>query len=493
MPKFMKKRLLLKTIFVITLLTPLMHSCDNEPVDAIIIQDSDGDGIPNNLDNCITIANPDQADDDNDGIGNPCDEVVNPDTDGDGIPDNMDNCIEIANPDQADDDNDGIGNTCDDVITTPLFECINGMAGEYPCDGYDLMAQIPVSVLANTMGNPEGSDIWGWTDPLTGNEYALIAMTNSTAFVDITNPTLPVFLGRLDTADGANFWRDVKVHNNHAYIVADGSQNLNHGMQVFDLTKLRNVTNPPINFTSDAHYTEFGKAHNIVINEDSGYAYAVGSNTFGGGAHFINIQNPTNPIAEGGFNGYSHDAQVVTYTGPDSDYFGSEILIGSNENEVVIADITDKANPVTISTIAYNNIGYTHQGWFTEDSRYFILGDETDEIGFGNNTRTIVFDFNDLDNPTLHLDYFGPTAAIDHNGYVKGNTYFLANYTAGLRMIDITNIASGTMTETGFFDTHPENNSTSFNGAWSVYPYFASGNIIISDIERGLLIVRKSE
>ena len=88
---------------------------------------------------------------------------------------------------------------------------------------------------------------------------------------------------------------------------------------------------------------------------------------------------------------------------------------------------------------------------------------------------------------------FGPNAAIDHNGYVKGNTYYQANYTAGLRMIDISDIAGRNLTEVGFFDTHPENNATSFNGAWSVYPYFASGNLIISDIERGLFIVRKSE
>ena len=159
---------------------------------------------------------------------------------------------------------------------------------------------------------------------------------------------------------------------------------------------------------------------------------------------------------------------------------------------VFTIDITDKNNPITISTIDYNNIGYTHQGWFTEDMTYFILGDETDEIGFGNNTRAIVFNFTDLDNPEYHTDYFGPTTAIDHNGYVKGNTYYQANYTAGVRMIDISDIAAGTLTEVGFFDTYPESNSTSFHGAWSVYPYFESGTIIISDIEGGLFVVRKS-
>ena len=138
------------------------------------------------------------------------------------------------------------------------------------------------------------------------------------------------------------------------------------------------------------------------------------------------------PISEGGFaaGGYSHDVQVINYFGPDADYNGKEILVGSNENEIVIADVTNKANPITISTIAYSNIGYTHQGWFTEDLNHFIVGDELDERDFGNNTRTLFFDLSDLDNPVYDFDYLGPTSAIDHNGYVNGNDYFLANYRA---------------------------------------------------------------
>jgi choice-of-anchor B domain-containing protein len=183
---------------------------------------------------------------------------------------------------------------------------------------------------------------------------------------------------------------------------------------------------------------------------------------------------------------------VVTYNGPDTDYTGKEILIGSNENEIVIADITDKANPIQISTISYNNVGYTHQGWFTEDLKYFILGDELDEQNFGGNTRAIAFDFTDLDNPVFKMDYFGPTTAIDHNGYIVGNTYYQANYSAGMRAIDISNIENNIMTETGFFDTHPEDDNANFNGVWNVYPFFTSGNIIISDRSRGLFIVKKN-
>ncbi len=374
-------------------------------------------------------------------------------------------------------------------IIEPLFACQNGMAGIYPCNDYDLMGLVDIVTLGGS--GAEGNDSWGWTDSSSGKEYALVGTSSGTAFVDISDPTQPILVGRLPTATVNSLWRDIKVYDNHAFIVSEAP---GHGMQVFDLTRLRNVVNSPVTFSSDALYTEFGHAHNIVINETSGYAYIVGSDTFNGGPHFINIQNPTSPIAAGGFadDFYTHDAQVVSYNGPDTDYAGREILIGSNEDEVVIVDVTDKSNPVYISGIGYNNIGYTHQGWFTENLKYFIVGDEVDELNFGINTRTLVFDFTDLDNPVLHLTYLGPTRAIDHNGYVSGNLFYQSSYTAGLRIIDVSGLDGGTMSEGGFFDSYPPDNSTSFHGAWNVYPFFESGNIIISDIEGGLFIIRKS-
>jgi len=384
--------------------------------------------------------------------------------------------------------------------------CISGFAGEYPCNGYDLMSNIPVDVLANTNGTPEGSDLWGWTDSTTGKEYALAAMTNSTAFVDVTDPVNPIFLGRLDSNDKNKYWRDVKTYKDHAFIVGDNVGA--HGMQVFDLTKLRGVTTPQ-DFTADAIYNEdnLGSCHNIVINEDSGIAYLVGCTTapnnfgitsrlFNGGPIFVDLSDPKNPLKMNAYGdaGYSHDAQVITYNGPDTRYSGKEIYVGSNQNKVTVLDVTDKDNVVKLAEAEYGQIGYTHQGWFTEDHRYFILGDEKDEQNFGMNTRTLVFDFNDLKNPVLSSTYFGPTLAIDHNGYVKGNEYHMASYRAGLRVLDITNISAATnsMTEIGSFDTYPGDNAARFNGAWSVYPYFASGNILINDIQRGLFVVRKS-
>lgn len=362
--------------------------------------------------------------------------------------------------------------------------CVGGNAAGFPCDGFDLQFDISPAGMNASAAN----DSWGWTDPQDGKEYAIIGLSNGTAFFDISDPVNVVYLGKMPTFTNPSTWRDIKVYENHAFVVSEAG---GHGMQVFDLTRLRNVTNPPENFNEDAHYNGFGSAHNIVINEDTGYAYAVGTSTFNGGAHFIDISNPTNPVAAGGYSldGYTHDAQVVTYTGPDSDYAGREIYMGSNEDNIVIVDVTDKGNPQPIAIGGYGNVGYTHQGWFTEDQRYFIVGDEIDELNFGFNTRTIIFDVSDLDDPQFAFDYFGPTPAIDHNGYVVGNTFYMANYNAGLRAYDISDLDNDNITEVGFFDTIPSTNGAGFGGSWSVYPFFASGNVVISGDE-GFFLVR---
>ncbi|MFD0795956.1 choice-of-anchor B family protein [Maribacter chungangensis] len=380
----------------------------------------------------------------------------------------------------------------DSVGSSSTFEpCENGMAGEYPCNGYDLLGRISLEDFGSVAGN----DIWGWTDSTTGKEYALMGLDDGTAFIDISDTENLIYLGKLPTATTSSSWRDVKVYQDFAYIVAEAN---NHGVQVFDLKKLRNASAVPTVFSAENRYTAIGNAHNIVINEETGFAYPVGTDRndeFNGGVHFLDLQNPALPVAAGGWgvNGYCHDAQVINYTGPDTNYSGAELFVGANESQVVIVDISQKDTPVTIASLVYPFIGYTHQGWFTEDQRYFILGDELDEVNSGFRSRTLIFDMTDLDNPILHDTYLGPTSAIDHNGYVVGEEFFLANYTAGVRVLDISGIADKSISEIGFFDTFPANDNTQFDGVWSVYPFFESGKIIVSDINRGLFVIQKSQ
>ncbi len=382
-------------------------------------------------------------------------------------------------------------NIDDDKIIEGKSYCENGFAGIYPCNGYDLLSRIPLEYFESV----EGNDSWGWTDSFDGKEYALMGLDDGTAFVDISDPEVPLYLGKLPSATVNSSWRDIKVYEDYAFIVSEAP---GHGLQVFDLSKLRSVKTQQT-FDSDLNFNAFGNAHNIAINIESGFAYVLGSKLFDGGPAFIDINSPMNPSIVGGysFSSYTHDAQVVKYHGPDTRFKEKEILFGSNSiggenNQLIILDVTDKKNPELISSIEYSNAGYTHQGWISDDHKYFFLGDELDELKIGHRTKTRVFDIQNLENPIIHNTYYGQTASIDHNLYVKGSKIYMANYTSGMRVVDFNNISDNDFREEGYFDTYPSDNSTNFFGAWNVYPFFSSGVILISDINSGLFIVKSS-
>ena len=389
------------------------------------------------------------------------------------------------------------------VATTESYECADSLARDFGCENVDLLAFVPLSDLGAEDG-VSAADIWGWTDAESGSEYAILARSNGTSFIDITNPSTPVFLGDLPMTEGsrAAAWRDVKVYNNHAFVVADNAGE--HGMQVFDLTQLRDATDLPRTFEPLTTYDGIHSAHNVVINEETGYAFAVGSSgggeTCGGGLHMINIQDPANPVFEGCFGhegtgradtGYSHDAQCVIYNGPDTEHQGQEICFGSNETALSIADITDKDNPVALSSISYPNVAYAHQGWLTEDQQFFYSNDELDELG-GEvvGTRTLVWDVSDLDDPVLALEYMSENLASDHNLYIVGDVMYQSNYKSGLRIFDISDRVNPT--PIGFFDTFPgPEDDPGFAGTWSNYPFFESGTIIVSGIGEGLFVLKR--
>jgi choice-of-anchor B domain-containing protein len=362
--------------------------------------------------------------------------------------------------------------------------CSGGTASGYPCKDIDLLAHMPLS----TFGSIEANDIWGWNSTI-GREFALIGLDDGTGMVEVTNPTIPVYLGKLPTHTFRSSWRDIKVYNDHAFIVSEA---VDHGMQVFDLTQLLDSAGPPVTFSETAHYGNVGAAHNIVIDEASGFAYIVGSTSCNGGLHMVNIADPLNSTEAGcyGGDGYVHDANCVIYNGPDANYLDSEICFCSSTDTITVVDVSVKASPVELSRTTYASSGYTHQGWLSEDHKYLIFGDESDEQSQSINTKTLVMDVQDLNSPFLAGAYFGPTLAIDHNLYVKDGFVYLASYRAGLRVLKINDLSSANFSEIGFFDIYPSSDSANVNGAWSVYPFFTSGTVIVSGIEQGLFVLR---
>jgi len=383
--------------------------------------------------------------------------------------------------------------------------CREGRMADFPCANMELVAHMPVSALGGERG-VWVNDVWGWTDPETRRRYALVARRDGASFVDVTDPASPRLVGNLPRTEGSrpSVWRDIKVIGNHAYIVSDGAGA--HGMQVFDLTALREVGPDPVDFEPDTTYHEIFSAHNVVADTLSRFLYVVAANsggrTCGGGLHMVDVRDPERPAFAGcyhdassaGSRGYTHDAQCLVYRGPDGDYRGRQLCIGSNESELNIADVTDKASPRTVARVSYPNVAYAHQGWFDEDQRYFYMNDEGDEAaGSVERTRTLVWDLTDLDDPVLANEYFGPVAASDHNLFVIGDRMYQSNYGSGLRVLDISDRENPR--EIAFFDSAPLNDdepgfSATQSGAWSNYPFFPDGLVIFTSVREGLFIMR---
>lgn len=369
--------------------------------------------------------------------------------------------------------------------------CVNGFAGPYPCQNVDLLSTMSLAELGTATNV---ADLWGWTDPVTGKEYAIVGGRTGTSFVDLSTPTAPVLVGFLPTHNGvSSLWRDVDTHGNWCFV---GSEASGHGLQVFDLTRLRTVTDPPATFTEDAHYGGFGNSHTIFADKTEPYVYAVGANVFSGGLIAVNVSNPLAPVLAGTFTseGYIHENAVFLYNGPDTEHVGKRISfnfhINSNDR-VTITDVTDKTDMNLIGTTpVYQVRSLCHQGWLTEDHRYLLMNDEGDEQLGNYNTRTHIFNIEDLEAPVYIGSHSGANASYDHNHYVHQGLLWQANYTSGMQVLDLANVASGTLTQVGSFDNYPVNNGRSYNGAWGNYPYFASGIVIVSSYGEGLFVLR---
>ncbi|MEL6329695.1 MAG: choice-of-anchor B family protein [Planctomycetota bacterium] len=355
-------------------------------------------------------------------------------------------------------------------------------AGQSPT-GVTLLSQVP---LNNFAGNQAaGNDCWGYTSP-SGREYAIIGLEAGFGFVEVTDPRNPVVVATIPGPSSP--WHDVKVVGRYAYGVSEGGE----GIQVMDLGSIdAGVVDLVRNSQVGGHTT----THNIVANEEAGTLYLAGGNVGNGGLIRMDLTDPTRPQILGGWTEmYVHDAQVVTWnSGP---FAGREIAFcasgfngGSTRTGLRIVDMTNPTNPVVISTLFYPDAGYSHQVWVGEDQRTLYLNDELDEnTGISGETTTRVVDVSDLANPALAGTFSSGSAAIDHNLYVHGGLIYQANYRSGLRVFETSDPLRPT--EIGFYDTFPSSDSANFNGAWSVYPFFESGTVVVSDIERGLFVFR---
>lgn len=361
------------------------------------------------------------------------------------------------------------------------LECRDPAGPEFDASGVKLLSQVPLGDFAS---NPAwANEAWGYVSP-SGREYAIIGLECSVAFVEVTNPVAPVIVGEIPGP--CSIWRDTAILGEHAYTVIEQT---GVGLQVIDLTGIDGGTVTLVGtFNPDGLMT----AHNIAINEDSGRAYVVSSN-INAGLTALDLSNPINPVWVGEWTVTSvHDVQVVSFTsGPNA---GREIAFTCDPfiaTGFQIVDVTDPGGMFTRGVVAYPNASIGHQGWLSEDRRYFFFGDEGDELDFGIPTTTYVFDVQDLDSPFLKTTFTNGLCAIDHNMMVRGSNLYQANYSTGLRVYNVSDVNN--IQEVGHFDTHPESNVTDFDGAWGVYAALPSGVILLSDRERGLFVLDVSQ
>ena len=403
-----------------------------------------------------------------------------------------------------------------------VVPCVNGLAtaveGDplqtFRCKNLDLYDFKSHAELGSETG--EGSSSWGWTSP-DGRELLAIGQKDGAAFAEITKEGKLSYLGRLPHNSVPAIWREIRGYKNYMII---GSEAVGHNIQIFDMTKLLDIDPAsPVTFTNEKDLTGLftdlpvGRTHNVVGHEEKDYAVSVGAaprtSACAAGLIFIDLKDVTKPTSPGcdPQDGYVHDAQCVTYNGPDTKYVGRDICYGYNEDSLTIYDVTNRPNSTVISRTSYQGASYTHQGWLLDKKwqDFLVMDDEYDEYdkvepAADGHPVTYIWNITSLEKPLQTGYYKSESYSVDHNQYIIDGKSYQSNYGGGLRILDVSSIRDDptgkSVKEIAFFDIYPEDDAEpnggviDFVGSWSSYAYFASGYIFVNTIERGGFVVK---
>jgi choice-of-anchor B domain-containing protein len=325
-------------------------------------------------------------------------------------------------------------------------------------------AQKNITLLGHLTYNPILNDVWGYVDN-NGNEYALVGATTGTSIVDVTDPENPFQLFFINGP--FSIWRDMKTWDGFGYVTNETDS----GLLIIDLRFLPDS----IHYQNVILEGDMRTAHNLFVDEN-GVAYIFGSNVSNQGALMYDLTstNRFNPPLIGMYDErYVHDGYVRGDT-----LWTAEILQG----DFSVLDISDKQNPVVMARRQTSG-NFTHNCWLSDDGNYLIT---TDEIDGG---AVDIYDVSNLNN-IRRLDSYRSnpgSMSVPHNTFFLGDYIFTAYYRDGLTLVDATR--KNNLVEVGFYDTSPLS-GPGFEGAWGVYPYLPSGNILVSDREEGLFIVK---
>jgi choice-of-anchor B domain-containing protein len=387
--------------------------------------------------------------------------------------------------------------------------CVSGFAGSFPCHNIDFLAHVQLQEIPTAPIS--ASNLWGFVDLDDNREYAVLGHRNGTAVYDVTTPGTPVLVGNV--GGNSSLWREVKVyqvrdpntgtHRAYAYVTTEAPGS---GLQILDLTNL------PNSVSLAGTLAEFGSSHTVYIsNVDfasmtalpgrEAFLVIAGANVAGGAYRIYSLANPVSPTLvtpPPPGTGYMHDSTSMIITDSRTTQCAAahnpcEVLVDFNELSIDLWDVTNKSAPVRLSATTYPTASYVHSGWPTEDNNFIVVHDELDELRRSLNTHIYTLDVRNLTAPTLVTSYTGPLTATDHNGYTRGDRYYVSHYKRGLVIFDLTSPTA--LTEIGSFDTYlsPTANSAGTDGAWGVYPFLPSGTLLVSDIENGMFLLKRNE
>ena len=329
------------------------------------------------------------------------------------------------------------------------------------------------TIVGSQAYNNAYNEIWGIN--INNSEIAIIGSTSGTHFFDVTNPqnsTEVAFLSAGYTGTGV-IHRDYHDFNGFLYIVCDeGSSST---LQIVDISNLPNS----INTVYDSN-SLFTKAHNIFIDTASAKMYACASNN---AMDVYSLHVPSSPALIYSYSsvGHVHDAYVRN----DTAYLncgnqGLRVMDFSMVN-----NLGDQPQQLA-SLISYPDAGYNHSGWLSDDGSIYAMQDEN----HGYDIK--ILDVSDLNNISVIATFNSgvDSQSMAHNGIIKGDLLYVAYYHDGLRVFDISD--PNNPVQVNSYDTYAPNNHTSYRGAWGVYPYLNSGNILVSDMQSGLYVLDMS-
>lgn len=321
--------------------------------------------------------------------------------------------------------------------------------------------------------NVDLSNIWGYVDSL-GNEYALVGTQTGLSIVDVTNPNNPV--PKFFIAGANSFWREVQVWGKYAYVTTEACCN---GLQIINLSNLPASVSSKFWTGSGAATGLITRIHTVHIRD--GFAYLNGTPAFGGAALIVSLADPWNPVyisntqlSFSGTSRYVHDCFVRNDT-----LWGAHIYGGFYS----VINIANKTAPALIAT--QNTPGnFTHNTWLSDNGTRVLF--TTDEVS---NSFLTSYNVSSTGN-MIELDRLQNvpgSGSIVHNTYIRNSYAINSYYKDGITIVDAAR--PDNLITVGRYDTYPQGSGNGFNGAWGVYPYLPSGNILVSDIDNGLFVL----